>query len=70
MEAVPSIVSVREQVVRLHTPEEKIKFCAKMIFETHSFLQNNSVEIARIDKIRAMGIIRFAEKELFQLIKK
>ncbi len=70
MNTVPTIISVREKVVRLHTPEEKIKFCAKMIYDTHSFLQSNNGEIARIDKIRAMGIIRFAEKELFQLIKK
>jgi hypothetical protein len=70
MNNVPTIISVREQVVRLHTAEEKIKYCAKMIYDTHSFLRNNTSEIARIDKLRAMGIIRFAEKELFQLIKK
>jgi len=70
METVPSVIAVRDKVIGLQTTEEKIKYCSTLIYETHSFLRSNGAEIPREIRSSAMKIIRFAEKELFQLIKK
>ena len=67
---IPSMITVKNQVVQLPTDEEKIKYCAKLIYETHDLLQSSSADLPRETKLRAMGVIRFAEKQLFQLIKK